>query len=262
MTAAGLFQNQKPVSSSNQDPRSREPSMEDILASIRRIIADDQSQAGRSPFSSQRRSGQTPLHSDPSMPGEQGADQRSGADEEHGFEDVLDLAKMPDAVVSDAYQPAPPGPIEIEHAELEEDHVYADDERGDPVATEPAAPYMNGYANPFSLHASVEMSDPKTQSHASPAGHYAEEPSAAASQIAQANPARHDPLISPQLGASVMSAFETLAATVVLQNTEMLDRVMHELMRPLLKTWLDENLPAIVERLVRLEIERVARGTG
>ena len=57
-----------------------------------------------------------------------------------------------------------------------------------------------------------------------------------------------------------MSAFETLAATVVLQNTEMLDRVLHDLMRPLLKTWLDENLPTLVERLVRTEIERVARG--
>jgi cell pole-organizing protein PopZ len=32
------------------------------------------------------------------------------------------------------------------------------------------------------------------------------------------------------------------------------------MMRPMLKTWLDDNLPALVERLVRTEIERVARG--
>ena len=32
------------------------------------------------------------------------------------------------------------------------------------------------------------------------------------------------------------------------------------MIRPLLKTWLDENLPSMVERLVRAEIERVARG--
>ena len=57
-----------------------------------------------------------------------------------------------------------------------------------------------------------------------------------------------------------MSAFETLAATVVLQNTDMLERMMRELLRPLVKTWLDENLPTLVERLVRNEIERVARG--
>ena len=66
--------------------------------------------------------------------------------------------------------------------------------------------------------------------------------------------------MSPGLGGTVMSAFETLAATVVLQNSDMLDRVMRDLMRPLIKTWLDENLPTLVERLVRGEIERMARG--
>jgi hypothetical protein len=30
----------------------------------------------------------------------------------------------------------------------------------------------------------------------------------------------------------------------------------------MLKTWLDDNLPGIVERLVSAEIERVARGNG
>jgi len=30
----------------------------------------------------------------------------------------------------------------------------------------------------------------------------------------------------------------------------------------MLKTWLDENLPDMVERLVRAEIERVSRGRG
>lgn len=67
-------------------------------------------------------------------------------------------------------------------------------------------------------------------------------------------------LLSAPLGASVLSAFETLAATVVLQNTPMLERVMRDLLRPMLKTWLDDNLPGVVERLVRGEIERVARG--
>jgi cell pole-organizing protein PopZ len=32
------------------------------------------------------------------------------------------------------------------------------------------------------------------------------------------------------------------------------------MLRPMLKQWLDDNLPAVVERLVRAEIERVARG--
>ena len=35
-----------------------------------------------------------------------------------------------------------------------------------------------------------------------------------------------------------------------------------EMLRPMLKSWLDDNLPAMVERLVRAEIERVSRGRG
>jgi cell pole-organizing protein PopZ len=31
------------------------------------------------------------------------------------------------------------------------------------------------------------------------------------------------------------------------------------MLRPMLKDWLDENLPPLVERLVREEIERVSR---
>jgi cell pole-organizing protein PopZ len=38
--------------------------------------------------------------------------------------------------------------------------------------------------------------------------------------------------------------------------------VVSELLRPMLKTWLDENLPGMVERLVRAEIERVSCGRG
>jgi len=33
-----------------------------------------------------------------------------------------------------------------------------------------------------------------------------------------------------------------------------------ELLRPMLRGWLDDHLPGIVEKLVKAEIERVARG--
>ena len=36
--------------------------------------------------------------------------------------------------------------------------------------------------------------------------------------------------------------------------------LVKEMLRPMLKDWLDDNLPTLVERLVREEIERVARG--
>jgi cell pole-organizing protein PopZ len=36
--------------------------------------------------------------------------------------------------------------------------------------------------------------------------------------------------------------------------------LVKEMLRPMLKGWLDDNLPSMVERIVRAEIERVSRG--
>lgn len=69
-------------------------------------------------------------------------------------------------------------------------------------------------------------------------------------------------LMSENATAAVTSAFSSLAHTVLLQNARTLDDLVREMLRPMLKTWLDENLPTIVERLVRAEIERVSRGRG
>ena len=40
-----------------------------------------------------------------------------------------------------------------------------------------------------------------------------------------------------------------------------LEQIVRELLRPLLKQWLDQNLPGMVERIVREEVERIARST-
>jgi uncharacterized protein len=75
-------------------------------------------------------------------------------------------------------------------------------------------------------------------------------------------PARIDeePLLSPEVGETVTSAFEALSAHLAARGVEIAQGMAREMMRPMLKAWLDENLPGIVERLVRAEIERVARG--
>jgi len=69
-------------------------------------------------------------------------------------------------------------------------------------------------------------------------------------------------LISASTTAAVDSAFNTLAQTVLVQNGRTLEDLVREMLRPMLKTWLDDNLPSMVERLVRAEIERVSRGRG
>lgn len=63
-------------------------------------------------------------------------------------------------------------------------------------------------------------------------------------------------LMSPQTDDVVMSAFEQLKNSA----TDNLDGKVEALLRPMLREWLDNNLPSMVERLVRDEIERVSRG--
>lgn len=70
------------------------------------------------------------------------------------------------------------------------------------------------------------------------------------------------PLLSSATTAAVDSAFNTLAHTVLVQNARTLEDLVREMLRPMLKGWLDDNLPGIVERLVKAEIERVSRGRG
>lgn len=67
-------------------------------------------------------------------------------------------------------------------------------------------------------------------------------------------------LVSAAASATVQSAFGQLSHTVLAANARTLDDLVKEMLRPMLRAWLDENLPVIVERLVRAEIERVSRG--
>lgn len=69
------------------------------------------------------------------------------------------------------------------------------------------------------------------------------------------------PIMSGTASQAVHSAFNKLADSVMLRATSerSVEDLTRELLRVMLKQWLDENLPALVERLVREEIERVAR---
>lgn len=67
------------------------------------------------------------------------------------------------------------------------------------------------------------------------------------------------PLLSPRTAAAVDTAFGALKDTVVTHNPPTLEDLAREMLRPMLKAWLDANLPGMVERLVQAEIERVSR---
>jgi cell pole-organizing protein PopZ len=84
--------------------------------------------------------------------------------------------------------------------------------------------------------------------------------SAPAPAAAPARRPSDDRLLSPSSTAAVSAAFNSLATTVLSVNARTLEDIVKEMMRPMLREWLEENLPGLVERIVRAEIERVARG--
>lgn len=75
--------------------------------------------------------------------------------------------------------------------------------------------------------------------------------------------ARSEPptMLSGDSAQAVNAAFGKLADSVLSRATSerSVEEVTRELLRVMLKQWLDENLPSMVERMVREEIERVAR---
>jgi hypothetical protein len=190
-----------------QPAKAQEPSMEEILASIRRIIADDDAAKP------------APKPAEPpkaAAPGD-----TAGGDEMDAM--LADLDENPD-------EPAPSPPDEV----LELTEAMA------APAPEAAQPSFRR----------IEP-DQDVVFH---------ESTAAQSPVAPRPPAADSPLLSTAASAAVHSAFGSLAHSVLAQNPRTLEDLVKEMLRPMLKSWLDDNLPVMVERLVRAEIERVSRG--
>ena len=68
-----------------------------------------------------------------------------------------------------------------------------------------------------------------------------------------------DNLLSQDSDEIVHGAFSALAHTILAQNARTLEDLVSEMLQPMLKGWLDDNLPSLVERLVKEEIDRVSR---
>jgi cell pole-organizing protein PopZ len=70
-------------------------------------------------------------------------------------------------------------------------------------------------------------------------------------------------LVAPEVVAAAALSVEGLVRTLTDRSARVrsdgptVEDIVREEMRPLLKSWLDANLPPLVERLVRVEIERV-----
>jgi cell pole-organizing protein PopZ len=184
-----------------------EPSMEDILASIRRIISDDDALRSSEP------------------------DEPSSSP----LSNVLDIAELH---VSPLIAPSPNesvlGPWSRGEA------LAVDTHSEDDIVEDRHIPAARAERIPAPI--AVRESPPVI---AAPVEH-------AAAGV----------LISNETSASVSGAFDLLSASLKPSQPQTVDDLMKEMLRPMLKAWLNDNLPSLVERLVRDEIERVTRSRG
>jgi uncharacterized protein len=216
-----------------QPAKSQEPSMEEILASIRRIIADDDA------TKSVQRAPEAPKPAaPPATP-------------------LQPPAPPPSAVAPADLAPTPPmtdaAPVSVTApAEQSTDILDLTESMASPPPAEPETSSMSGLAPQF-----------RTIDGASDVGfdEAAEKtPSYPPVERREHRAPERVQLISNETSAAVDSAFNALAQTVLVQNARTLEDLVREMLRPMLKAWLDDNLPNVVERLVRTEIERVSRG--
>lgn len=69
-----------------------------------------------------------------------------------------------------------------------------------------------------------------------------------------------DQLIEPVTQAAVRGSMNKLNGLSIGTPGLTIESMVRDMLRPMLKQWLDENLPAVVERMVEKEIARVSRG--
>ncbi len=216
-----------------QPAKGQEPSMEEILASIRRIIADDDT-TRTPPKASEAAAAPPPPRMAPPPPPRVSAPPPEPERKEEDIDSML------------AQLQATPRPAPAAAEEPASDILELTEQMAAPPE-EPAFRTIDGQQD-------VVFEDRPPAPLAPPAPRPVEQLRRAAIDEGS--------LISAATSAAVDSAFNTLAQTVLVQNGRTLEDLVREMLRPLLKTWLDDNLPSMVERLVRAEIERVSRGRG
>jgi cell pole-organizing protein PopZ len=215
----------------SQTAKANEPSMEEILASIRRIIADDEpakAPAAKAP----------PAAPPPPAP-------EPAAEEAPKSQDDIDALLAGFDAMDEEPEPAPPPPPPPPappKAAVPEPDIFE-------LSKADAVPERMGIIKPISQRADLDFVDAPP-----PPERYAPPPP-------PAPPAAVSPLLSAEAHAAVGAAFGSLANSMLVGNRTIED-LLRDMLRPMLKTWLDDNLPQLVERLVRAEIERVSRGPG
>lgn len=208
----------------------REPSMEEILASIRRIIEDND------------------------MPRASEAVALDTAIRPAANDPVSRRAEAPAAEIAPDLAMELAGALDDEDVEIYDtsvndlDAVIARSVQADTGWPDDPA---------WSVRPASERSETKVEVNApAPVQAATVRPAIAQSAAAEARSS----IVSEQTGRQVAASFGELSEAFAASRRRSFDEIAEDMLRPMLQDWLDNNLPTLVERLVREEIERVARG--
>lgn len=196
-----------------------EPSMEEILASIRRIIDEDEDGGeAEAPAGEAQAAEPEPAAEAAPEPEPEPAAEAAPEPEPAVEDDVLELTEK----VEEAGGGTDP-------LAIDDDLMIVDREEDDPV---------------------VELPEPEPEPE--PAMEAAPEPEPEADE---------ETLVGAPAATAAAGAFDALAENLRVASADglTLEGIVREMMRPMLKEWLDANLPRIVEEKVEGEIERISR---
>jgi cell pole-organizing protein PopZ len=242
-----------------QPEEARDPSMEEILASIRKIIAEDTGDAAPA------RPSHLAVVPDPT---DEPDPESATAEATSAEEPAAETETAPEAAVDETAEPEGDA-AEVDAAVAEEaatESLAAPDADEAPIADGAVADAWSQELDAAEPETTAEPAEEKTdaaQAAEAEKKRAADLEAITAAMMAGAGEDEHRPggrLLSPQADRAVHSAFDQLASTILSDQARTLEDLVKDMMRPMLKHWLDDNLPVLVERLVREEIERVSRG--
>ena len=225
------------------EPREHEPSMEEILSSIRRIIADEEAEESH-PDDDEL--GAADAHAEALN---DDADALARAAEDEDPEDVLELTR----VVRDSG----------EVVALNAGGAAATGLYGEPTPDPESEPL------PGTEHDELELAPLEAEPDREPqipTWHESKQKEPTA--VETKSVASEAELVSATVANATTGAFARLSEAVHKTPPEesvaddsgrTIEQFVEDMIRPLLKEWLEENLPPIVERLVQREIQKIAR---
>jgi uncharacterized protein len=236
-------------------PAPKEPSMDEILSSIRQIIADDDAAVA------------------PRKPTIPPAAPPSAAAPPRPIPNLPPMTPKPEPAAEAEPLALTPAQMLVEEQDEEPSTAISfDDILGREVAEAAPPPDVPQLVDPEDVAFEPEEPEPRPVTFAPPP---VREPAPAprpavrpAPSVARAAP-MPDPtlsrdmaeqLLAPTADAAVKHAFSRLQGVSMAGANVTLEGLMRDMLRPMLKEWLDEHLPTVVERIVEKEIARISRG--